>query len=83
MIHRDDIKKLIEAGVPDAEVTVRGDDGQHFEAEVVSPSFEGKNMVQQHQMVYAALGDRMQTGEIHALALRTFTPAEWQARKSS
>jgi len=81
MIHRDDIKSLIQASLPDAEVMVHGDDGQHFEAEVISPAFEGKNMVKQHQMVYAALGDRMQTGEIHALALRTYTPAEWQARQ--
>ncbi len=82
MIHRDEIKKLIETGVADATVIVRGDDGQHFEAEVTSPEFEGKNMVKQHQLVYAALGDRMQTGEIHALALRTYTPQEWQEKQS-
>jgi acid stress-induced BolA-like protein IbaG/YrbA len=81
MIHRDDIKQLIEQGLGDAQAHVRGDDGSHFEADVVCPAFEGLSMVKQHQMVYATLGDRMQTGEIHALALRTLTPAEWQAQQ--
>ncbi len=57
-------------------VEVLGDDGQHFEAVVVSPQFTGKNKVQQHQLVYLALGDRMRS-EIHALAMRTFTPDAW------
>jgi stress-induced morphogen len=57
-------------------VEVLGDDGQHFEALVVSQQFTGKNKVQQHQLVYLALGDRMRS-EIHALALRTFTPVGW------
>lgn len=64
------IAELIRQGLPDAEVTVRGDDGAHFEAEVVSAEFVGKGIVQQHRMVYATLGDRM-GGEIHALALKT------------
>jgi acid stress-induced BolA-like protein IbaG/YrbA len=72
----DELKKLIEAGVPGAEVTVQGD-GDHFEATVVSADFEGKSMVQQHQIVYGALGDLMQ-GEVHALALRTLTPEQWK-----
>ncbi len=64
------IAELIRQGLPEAEVTVRGDDGAHFEAEVVSAEFAGKGIVQQHRMVYATLGDRM-GGEIHALALKT------------
>ncbi|ORE85468.1 transcriptional regulator transcription regulator protein [Oceanococcus atlanticus] len=64
------IAELIRQGLPDAEVTVRGDDGAHFEAEVVSAEFAGKGIVQQHRMVYATLGERM-GGEIHALALKT------------
>ena len=72
----DELKKLIEAGVSGAEVTVQGD-GDHFEATVVSTDFEGKSMVQQHQIVYGALGDLMQ-GEVHALALRTLTPEQWK-----
>lgn len=82
MIHKDNIKRLIEEALPQCEAMVRGEDGSHFEADVVCPAFEGKTMVQQHQMVYSALGDRMQTGEIHALALRTHTPAEWQAAQN-
>jgi acid stress-induced BolA-like protein IbaG/YrbA len=56
---------------------VNGDDGTHFDAVIVSPAFEGKRMVQQHQLVYAALGDRMRA-EIHALSMQTYTPAQWQ-----
>ena len=57
-------------------VEVRGDDGQHFEAVIVSPEFIGKNKIQQHQLVYGSLGERMRS-EIHALAMRTFTPEAW------
>jgi len=71
----DELKKIIEAGIPSAQVTVQGD-GDHFEATIVSPDFTGKNKVQQHQMVYAALGDLMQ-GAVHALSFRTFTPEDW------
>jgi acid stress-induced BolA-like protein IbaG/YrbA len=70
-----EVQGLIESGIPGAEVTVRGD-GDHFEAVVVSGEFSGLTMVQQHQLVYATLGDRM-GGEIHALALKTYTPEEW------
>ncbi|MFM2436007.1 MAG: hypothetical protein RL063_1990 [Pseudomonadota bacterium] len=58
-------------------IKVLGDDGTHFEAVIVSPAFVGKNMVQQHQLVYAALGDRMRA-EIHALSMKTYTPEQWQ-----
>lgn len=68
-----DIRKLIEAGLPGSSVTVLGDDGQHFEAEVESPDFVGKSMVEQHRLVYASLGGRMGK-EIHALKLRTRAP---------
>jgi acid stress-induced BolA-like protein IbaG/YrbA len=57
-------------------IEVRGDDGTHFEATIVSPAFEGKRMVAQHQLVYAALGDRMRA-EIHALSIQTYTPLQW------
>jgi acid stress-induced BolA-like protein IbaG/YrbA len=69
-----DIKALIEAGLPDAQVDVMGDDGQHFDAIVVSPSFAGKTLIQQHKMVKATLGDRFNTGELHALGLKTSAP---------
>jgi acid stress-induced BolA-like protein IbaG/YrbA len=58
-------------------IKVIGDDGTHFEALIVSPAFEGKGMVAQHQLVYAALGDRMRA-EIHALSMKTYTPSKWR-----
>jgi len=57
-------------------IKVVGDDGTHFEATIVSPEFIDKTMVQQHQLVYAALGDRMRA-EIHALSMKTLTPGAW------
>lgn len=71
----DTIRRLIEQGLPDARVSVHGDDGVHFEALVVSEAFAGKLPLARHRMVYATLGTRM-GGEIHALALRTLTPEE-------
>lgn len=64
------IQALIEAALPGAEVRVQGDDGRHFEALVRSSAFVGKSPVQQHRMVYAALGEHMAEA-IHALSLRT------------
>ncbi|NOR40125.1 MAG: BolA/IbaG family iron-sulfur metabolism protein [Gammaproteobacteria bacterium] len=75
MMQGSELENLIKTGIPEAEVTVKGE-GDHFEAIVVSQQFEGCSMVQQHQLVYATLGDRM-SGEIHALALHTYTPDEW------
>lgn len=72
----EELKTIIESGLPDAQVAVAGD-GDHFEATVVSAAFEGKSMVQQHQMVYQSLGDLMQ-GAVHALALKTYTPQQWE-----
>jgi acid stress-induced BolA-like protein IbaG/YrbA len=63
-------------------IKVLGDDGTHFEAIVVSPEFVGKNMVKQHQLVYAALGERMKA-EIHALSMKTFTPEAWLKLKGN
>ena len=70
-----EIEKLIKEGIADAQVTIedlRGD-GDHYAAMVVSPAFEGKSRVQQHQMVYQALQCRM-GGQLHALALQTEVP---------
>ena len=61
-------------------INVKGDDGTHFEAVIVSSAFEGKRMVAQHQLVYAALGDRMRA-EIHAHSMQTYTPQQWQELK--
>ncbi len=70
------VESYIAEGLPCDLVKVQGNDGQHFEAIVVSPQFTGKSMVQQHQLVYKALGERMRS-EIHALSMRTFTPEAW------
>ena len=74
-MNADTIRQMIETGLPGARVDVQGADGVHFEATVVSDAFAGKMPLARHRMVYATLGDRM-GGEIHALQLRTLTPAE-------
>jgi stress-induced morphogen len=70
-----DIERLIKAGIPDAQVTIRdlAGDGDHYSAIVISESFRGKSRVQQHQIVYAALKAEM-GGKLHALALQTGVP---------
>ena len=73
------IKRAIEAGFACEHVQVVGD-GQHFEALIVSDVFQGLPKVQRHQRVYAALGDRMRE-EVHALSMKTLTPAEWLLRR--
>ena len=80
MVTPESIQRGIEAGLTCERVEVVGD-GQHFQALVVSTGFEGKSRVQRHQLVYGALGERMRE-EIHALSMRTLTPAEWQAQGS-
>ena len=75
----DDIKRAIEAGLACERVEVAGD-GQHFQALIVSTAFEGLTRIKRHQLVYAALGDRMRQ-EIHALSMQTLTPAEWKAAR--
>ncbi len=75
------IKEMITAGLPGSHVIVESDDGTHFQARVISEAFNDKSMLQQHRMVYATLGDKMGV-DIHALALQTFTPAEWKKREN-
>jgi acid stress-induced BolA-like protein IbaG/YrbA len=69
------IQSYIQQGITCSHLTVEGD-GQHFYATVVSTEFEGKRLIQRHQLVYAALGDRMKA-EVHALSIKAFTPAEF------
>ena len=70
-----DIERLIKAGIPDAQVTIRdlAGDGDHYAATVISAAFKGKSRVQQHQLVYQALKEEM-GGTLHALALQTSVP---------
>jgi len=74
----DDVKQYIGEGLDCAHIEVTGD-GHHFEALIVSGAFRGKSRVQQHQLVYRALGGRMRE-EIHALSMQTFTPEDWASR---
>jgi acid stress-induced BolA-like protein IbaG/YrbA len=76
MVTPDSIRQGIEAGIACEHVEVAGD-GQHFQAVIVSAAFEGRSRVQRHQMVYAALGERMRE-EIHALSMKTLTAQEWR-----
>lgn len=76
MITAHDIETLLRESFPKARITVQGDDGAHFAAEVVDESFRGLNRVQQQRAVYAALKGRMDgaNGALHALALTTRAP---------
>ncbi|RZS84305.1 BolA protein family transcriptional regulator [Pigmentiphaga kullae] len=71
------VRQYIVDGLPCEHVDVQGD-GQHFEAVIVSAEFAGKRPIARHQLVYAALGERMRE-EIHALSMRTLTPQEFKA----
>ena len=78
MVTPESIQHNIAQGIATEHLSVRGDDGTHFEAVIVSEAFSGKSRVQRHQLVYQTLGDRMRA-EIHALSIKTYTPQEWQS----
>ena len=80
MVNPEQVKSYIEEGLACELVHVAGD-GHHFEAVIVSAAFTGKNKVQQHQIVYRALGDRMRE-EIHAFSMQTYTPEDWAKRQA-
>jgi len=71
------IKRLIETGIDGAEARIDGD-GRHFDAVVVSAVFEGRSVIAQHRLVYAALGTHFDDDALHALSLRTYTPEQWR-----
>lgn len=75
-MNADQIKNLIATGLPCEHIELEGD-GRHWYATVVSAQFDGKRAIARHQMVYATLGTKMQNDEVHALSMKTFTPAEW------
>jgi acid stress-induced BolA-like protein IbaG/YrbA len=77
----DQIKDIISAGLPCEYIALEGD-GRHWAATIVSAEFEGKRAIARHQRVYATLGSRMQTDEVHALSMKTYTPAEWAAAQT-
>ncbi|GMR07938.1 MAG: BolA family iron metabolism protein IbaG [Gammaproteobacteria bacterium] len=76
-MHVQDIKQMIEASIDGSEARVSGD-GSHFEAVVVSGAFTDKSMLEKQKMVYAALGEHITSGAIHALTIKTYTPKEWE-----
>ena len=77
MMQPEQLKGLIEDGLPDCEARVDGD-GAHFEAIIVSPAFESKNRVRREQLVNGVLKEQFDSGELHALSMRTLTPEQWQ-----
>ena len=77
-----ELQTLIAQGQPCEHLEVTGD-GRHWAATLVSAEFEGKRLIQRHQRVYATLGQRMHTDEVHALSMKTFTPSEWAAQTSN
>lgn len=77
-MHAKEIQQLIETHLTDCTAIVEGEDGVHFTATIISPDFAGKNRIEKQKMIYAALGDRIQNGTIHALSIKALTPEEWQ-----
>lgn len=81
MVSPDQVEAMIKTGLPDAQVQVQDltGGGDHYQVVVVSALFEGKGLVQQHQLVYRALQKEMSSEAIHALTMKTYTPQAWQA----
>ena len=74
-----ELQGIISAGLPCEHIHVQGD-GRHWYATIVSAAFEGRRPIQRHQQVYATLGEKIRTDEVHALSMKTMTPAEWAAQ---
>jgi acid stress-induced BolA-like protein IbaG/YrbA len=81
MVSPEQVEAMVKAAIPDAQVQVQDltGGGDHYQVTVISSLFEGKGLVQQHQMVYGAVRQAMSTEAIHALALKTYTPQAWAA----
>jgi acid stress-induced BolA-like protein IbaG/YrbA len=81
MVSPEQVEAMIRAALPDAQVQVQDltGGGDHYQVTVISSQFEGKGLVQQHQLVYGAVRQAMSTEAIHALALKTYTPQTWAA----
>lgn len=85
MIRLEQVEAMIKEQLPDAQVVIRDmkGGGDHLEAFVVSAEFEGKTRVKQHQLVYSALQEALDSEAIHALALKTYTPQAWEAARQA
>ncbi|THU05371.1 BolA family transcriptional regulator [Lampropedia puyangensis] len=75
----EELQSLIEQGLACEHIELQGD-GRHWFATIVSAEFEGLNLVKRQRKVYATLGNRMHTDEVHALSMKTLTPAEWKTQ---
>ncbi|NOK37118.1 BolA/IbaG family iron-sulfur metabolism protein [Corallococcus exercitus] len=80
MLDAEMLRRYLLEALPGSEVELNDTTGtgDHFEARVVSPAFTGKTMVEQHQLVYAPLQPWLKSGELHALALKTYSPEQWK-----
>jgi len=76
----EEVKRLIESGLPDCNVKVTGD-GSHFDALVIGQVFAGKSMLEQQRLVMATVNDRITSGELHALSIKTYSPEQWEKAK--
>ncbi len=78
-MNAEQLRSIIAAGLACTHLEVDGD-GRHWSAVVVSEAFTGLRLIARHQKVYATLGQKIQTDEVHALSMKTYTPAEWAAQ---
>ena len=78
----EELQNIIAAGLPCEHLALSGD-GRHWYATIVSSAFEGQRLIKRHQSVYATLGGRLQSDEVHALSMKTYTPAEWVAQSTT
>ncbi|MBD1866637.1 BolA/IbaG family iron-sulfur metabolism protein [Oculatella sp. FACHB-28] len=85
MISPSQVEAMIKAGLPDAQVQVQDltGGGDHYQVTVISSQFEGKGLVQQHQLVYGAVRQAMSSEAIHALSLKTYTPQTWESSRQA
>jgi stress-induced morphogen len=84
MVSPEQVEAMIKAGLPDAEVQVQDLTGtrDHYQVVVVSSQFEGKRLIQQHQLVNGLVQAAMATGALHALTMKTYTPEEWATQSA-
>ncbi|MDO4724297.1 MAG: BolA/IbaG family iron-sulfur metabolism protein [Comamonadaceae bacterium] len=78
----EELQSLIQQGLECQHIELQGD-GRHWFATIVSPAFEGLGLIQRQRLVYATLGQRLHTDEVHALSMKTLTPAQWQAQQGA
>jgi acid stress-induced BolA-like protein IbaG/YrbA len=78
-MHPEEIEQIIESNLEGSKATVTAD-GNKYEATIISDAFEGLSLVKKHQLVYALLNEHIASGVIHALSIKAYTPAEWEAK---